>query len=184
MNLAEALRTELSSLRERQLEPVGVAILDTGIDSSHPDLRDRVIQAFEVERAGRRFRIAQRSISANNDRLGHGTGVSSTIAAIAPNAHLIDIQVEAPAVHYRELRSPADGESSAIIRERVIHARAVQTKRFGDDGVTWDMPKGTDDGIAALKASYAHLCKLRDEVIEMGVLPPLGDWSKVNSNIS
>lgn len=93
MNLSEALRTDLSSLRERDLAPVGVAILDTGIDSSHPDLRDRVIRAFEVERAGRRFRIAQRPVPASNDRLGHGTGVSSTIAAIAPNAHLIDIQV-------------------------------------------------------------------------------------------
>lgn len=93
MNLSEALGTGLSSLRERRLSPVAVAILDTGIDSSHPDLRDRVVRAYEVERAGRRFRIAQRPIPANNDRLGHGTGVSSTIAAIAPNAQLVDIQV-------------------------------------------------------------------------------------------
>jgi len=35
----------------------------------------------------------------------------------------IDIQVEVPAVHYRDLRSPAEGESSAAIRERVIRAR-------------------------------------------------------------
>jgi subtilisin family serine protease len=93
VNLSEALRANLSSLRERELAPVGVAVLDTGIDSNHPDLRERVIHAFEVERAGRRFRIAKRSVPANNDRLGHGTGVSSTIAAIAPNAQLIDIQV-------------------------------------------------------------------------------------------
>jgi hypothetical protein len=93
VNISEALGAEFSSLRERELSPVAVAILDTGIDSSHPDLRDRVIRAFEVERAGRRFRIAERPIPANNDRLGHGTGVSSTIAAIAPNAQLVDIQV-------------------------------------------------------------------------------------------
>ena len=93
MNLSQALRTELSSLRERELAPIEVAVLDTGVDSSHPDLRDRVSRAFEVERAGRRFRISSLPVPANNDRLGHGTGVSSTIAAIAPNAHLVDIQV-------------------------------------------------------------------------------------------
>jgi len=59
---------------------------------------------------------------------------------------------------------------------------AMETK-LGPEGVTWQMPKGTDDEIAALRASYEHLTKLRDEVIEMGILPPLGDWSKVNPNL-
>ena len=42
---------------------------------------------------------------------------------------------------------------------------------------------GTDDELNALKASYEHLTKLRDEVIEMGVLPPLEQWSNVNPNL-
>jgi malate dehydrogenase len=51
------------------------------------------------------------------------------------------------------------------------------------DGVHWSMPKGTPDEIAALKASYEHLAKLRDEVVEMGILPPLDKWAGVNSNL-
>ena len=47
----------------------------------------------------------------------------------------IDIQVEVPAVNYRDLRSPADGEPSAVIRERVLGARAIQAKRFDGNGV-------------------------------------------------
>jgi len=50
-------------------------------------------------------------------------------------------------------------------------------------GVNWSMPKGADSEIAALRASYAHLTKLRDEVIELGLLPPLGEWSQVNPNL-
>mgnify|MGYP002711121284 CR=1 FL=1 len=34
-----------------------------------------------------------------------------------------------------------------------------------------------------LKESYAHLCTLRDEVIEMGVLPAIKDWHSINPNI-
>jgi malate dehydrogenase len=45
-----------------------------------------------------------------------------------------------------------------------------------NDGVHWQVPTGTDEEMAALRASYDHLVKLRDEVIEMGVLPPTADW--------
>jgi len=51
------------------------------------------------------------------------------------------------------------------------------------DGVKLSMPEGLPEEIEALKASYSHLTKLRDEVIEMGVLPPLDQWSDVNPNL-
>ena len=38
---------------------------------------------------------------------------------------------------------------------------------------------GTPEEEAKLKESYAHLCTLRDEVIEMGVLPAIKDWHKM-----
>jgi len=47
----------------------------------------------------------------------------------------IDIQVEVPAVHYRDLRSPADGEPSSVIREKVIRARDMQMARFAGSKV-------------------------------------------------
>ena len=42
----------------------------------------------------------------------------------------IDIHVEAPAVHYKELSSEERAESSEAIRERVLRARVVQRERF------------------------------------------------------
>ena len=54
---------------------------------------------------------------------------------------------------------------------------------LGSGGVEWQVPAGTDDEMSALRASYEHLIKLRDEVIEMGVLPPIDDWAQVNANL-
>jgi magnesium chelatase family protein len=42
----------------------------------------------------------------------------------------IDIHLEVPAVDMQRLRSSADGESSARIRERVLRAREIQRRRF------------------------------------------------------
>lgn len=42
----------------------------------------------------------------------------------------IDIQIEVPALKVSELTSYKDGESSALIRQRVMNARKVQAERF------------------------------------------------------
>ena len=47
----------------------------------------------------------------------------------------IDIQVEVPAVSYRDLSSPAEGEPSSVIRERVIRAREMQANCLRKEGI-------------------------------------------------
>lgn len=42
----------------------------------------------------------------------------------------IDLHVEAPAVEYKELSDTLPAESSAVIRERILKARAIQNLRF------------------------------------------------------
>ena len=44
----------------------------------------------------------------------------------------IDIQIEVVPVEFEKLSSTAKGESSSVIRERVIRAREMQTERFKD----------------------------------------------------
>jgi malate dehydrogenase len=51
------------------------------------------------------------------------------------------------------------------------------------DGVAYKEPHGTAAEQKELEESYKHLCTLRDEVIEMGVLPPVAEWNKLNANI-
>ena len=47
----------------------------------------------------------------------------------------IDIVVEVLAVHFEDLRSRAEAEPSANVRERVNGARAIQNRRFGSGGM-------------------------------------------------
>ena len=51
------------------------------------------------------------------------------------------------------------------------------------DGTRYTEPKGTAEEQKALEQSYKHLCALRDEVIAMGVLPPVDKWNELNPNV-
>src|SRR5512146_2001701 len=46
----------------------------------------------------------------------------------------IDIHIDVPAVHYKELRGGASPEGSEQIRERVVRARQIQLQRFSGSG--------------------------------------------------
>jgi malate dehydrogenase len=63
------------------------------------------------------------------------------------------------------------------------HIMMAMESELTSEGVKLSMPEGLPEEIEALQASYAHLTKLRDEVIEMGVLPPLAEWSSVNLHL-
>lgn len=50
-------------------------------------------------------------------------------------------------------------------------------------GVHYTEPVGTEEEIASLQKSYEHLCKMRDEIVELGIVPPVAEWSKMNPNL-
>jgi subtilisin len=92
--LQRALEIPIEDLAKGDLAPVTVAVLDSGIDGSHPDLAGRVTKSmiFEADAEGN-VTVVDSDPKTNNDLYGHGTGVSSIIARIAPNATLIDMRV-------------------------------------------------------------------------------------------
>lgn len=64
------------------------------------------------------------------------------------------------------------------------HVMMAMETTVDKNGVTVQPVQGTPEEEKELEKSYEHLCKLRDEVIEMGVLPPIKDWNKLNPNIN
>jgi len=92
-SLRSAFSVKLRELKKKKLTPVEVAVLDSGVDATHKDLVKRVVAAYRVEVKGENARIVEVPLQTNNDVYGHGTGVASIIARLAPNARIIDVRV-------------------------------------------------------------------------------------------
>ena len=50
-------------------------------------------------------------------------------------------------------------------------------------GVHFTAPEGTPEEMAGLKASYEHLCKMREEIISLGIIPAVSEWKSENPNL-
>jgi subtilisin len=92
-SILEALSLPWDELAKKPLTPVDVAVLDSGIDATHPAVSHCIVDAFSAEAVGGREQITALPNDANNDLLGHGTAVASIIARVAPNVRLHDVRV-------------------------------------------------------------------------------------------
>ena len=50
-------------------------------------------------------------------------------------------------------------------------------------GVHFTAPQGTEEEMAALRASYEHLVEMRDELVTLDIVPPVAEWHKLNPNL-
>ena len=72
---------------------VRVAVVDSGIDTEHPDLKDKVKES--VEAVAEDGRIDFRP-STSGDQAGHGTACAGIIASVAPDVELYSVKVLGP----------------------------------------------------------------------------------------
>ena len=63
------------------------------------------------------------------------------------------------------------------------HIMMAMETTLDKNGVTVHPVNGTPEEKKELDQSYHHLCKLRDEVISLGILPPISQWHDLNPNI-
>ena len=50
-------------------------------------------------------------------------------------------------------------------------------------GVHFVEPQGTPEELAELQKSYEHLCKMRDEIVGLGIVPAVEAWKNDNPNL-
>ncbi len=65
----------------------------------------------------------------------------------------------------------------------IDHIMMAMEVSITEKGSTYEEVVGTAEEMAALKKSYDHLVKMREEVIALGVLPPVEKWNEINPNL-
>lgn len=129
-------------------EPVPVAVIDSGIDASHPDLAPRILDAKSFVGG-----------SAKTDALGHGTFVAGLIGAevnngvgiagLAPSAQLLVAKVVT-----KSRAIPVEAEAKAI-RWAVDHGAQVINMSLGGIRDPLDPERDTYSRLEADAVAYA-----------------------------
>jgi serine protease len=119
-----------------------VAVIDTGVDASHPDLAGQVLTGFdEVNQVD----------GANTDLNGHGTHVAGTIAAVTGNGiGLSSIAPDVKILPIRVLKADGSGYSSDAANGIVYAAD------HGADVINMSLGSSDDDFSVSSAIAYAR----------------------------
>jgi subtilisin family serine protease len=124
---------------------VTVAVLDTGVDATHPALAGRLVPGFDFVD----FDATPNEAGAVGDRgFGHGTHVASLVAQVAPGARILPIRV----------LDPQGVGNVWVLAEGLLHA------------VDPDVNPSSDDGAKVINLSLGTLrpTQLLEDIIEAG----------------
>ncbi|MCM1337597.1 MAG: malate dehydrogenase [Candidatus Amulumruptor caecigallinarius] len=92
----------------------------------------------------------------------------------------VSIEMIAAAMGGKPFTWPA---GTYVNNARFSHIMMAMETTITADGVSCKTPKGLPAEDAELEQSYKHLCALRDEVIGLGIMPPIDKWASINPNL-
>ena len=87
------------------------------------------------------------------------------------------------------IRSAMGGETfrypagTYVKTDKYDHIMMAMNTTIDATGCHYTVPEGTAEEIAKLDASYAHLCKMRDELVTLNIVPAISEWSSINPNL-
>lgn len=87
------------------------------------------------------------------------------------------------------IRSAMGGETfkypagTYVKTDKYDHIMMAMDTVLDKNGCSYKVPQGTPEEIAKLDASYQHLCKMRDELITLNIVPAIEKWSEINPNL-
>ncbi len=87
------------------------------------------------------------------------------------------------------IRSAKGGEPFAwpagtyVKTDKYDHIMMAMDTTIDKDGCHYTVPQGTAEENAKLDASYEHLCKMRDELVTLNIVPEISKWKEINPNL-
>ena len=87
------------------------------------------------------------------------------------------------------IRSAMGGEpfrfpvGTYVKTDKYDHIMMAMKTTMTSEGAKFEVPQGTAEENAKLDQSYEHLCKMRDELVTLNIVPPIAEWSKINPNL-
>ncbi len=70
-----------------------------------------------------------------------------------------------------------------VCNDKYNHIMMAMDTTLDENGASYKVPQGLPSENAKLDASYEHLCKMRDELVELNIVPPISEWNKINPNL-
>ena len=92
----------------------------------------------------------------------------------------VSVKMIEAAMGGEEFAWPAGRYVSFVGIDHIMMAMEVS---ITEKGSAYEEVVGTPEEMAELKKSYEHLVKMREEVIALGVLPPVEKWHEINPNL-
>ena len=92
----------------------------------------------------------------------------------------LSIEMIAAAMGGKPFRWPA---GTYVNDNRFQNIMMAMETTIDKTGIHYRDVKGTAEENAELQQSYEHLCDMRHEVIELGIMPPIKDWKEINPNM-
>lgn len=140
--------------RVTQGQGVTVAVLDTGVDGTHPDLTGQVLPGkdevgFGAKRGDRAWARHGTGMAAIIAGHGHGAGNSAGVLGIAPRARILPVRVilEDKDPQRAKARTSRGSALPDGIRWAVDHGADVINLSLGDDSATAAPVAAEDDAI-------------------------------------
>lgn len=70
-----------------------------------------------------------------------------------------------------------------VSTDKYNHIMMAMKTTLDKTGAHYEIPQGTNEENTKLDASYEHLCKMRDELVTLNIVPEISEWSKINPNL-